>query len=187
MILIINLSKNQNSIKGMSKEDHRPKGIILEIIRENFLEINDVIIVNANIKFLNISKILRNSKNMICLMWSWRMGKCHFLWESVIFWPEVYRKWPFHKRKQNSAAALSFLAELKDRKREPEEKSFDPDNDKIQFNRPKSNKIKTNQENAESSSSKTKVGGGILLDEYVVGMAKPRVPKYRSKGRFVSI
>jgi len=83
--------------------------------------------------------------------------------------------------KQNSAAALSFLAELKDRKREPEEKSFDPDNDKIQFNRPKSNKIKTNQENAESSSSKTKVGGGILLDEYVVGMAKPRVPKYRSK------
>jgi len=34
--------------------------------------------------------------------------------------------------KQNSAAALSFLAELKDRKREPDEKSFDPDNDKIQ-------------------------------------------------------
>ena len=73
------------------------------------------------------------------------------------------------------------MAELKDRKREPEEKSFDPDNDKIQFNRPKSNKIKTNQKN-ESSSSKTKVGGGILLDEYVVGMAKPRTSKSRSKG-----
>ena len=73
------------------------------------------------------------------------------------------------------------MAELKDRKREPEEKSFDPDNDKIQFNRPKSNKIKTDQKN-ESSSSKTKVGGGILLDEYVVGMAKPRTSKSRFKG-----
>jgi len=79
--------------------------------------------------------------------------------------------------KQNSAAALSFLAELKDRKREPEEKSFDPDNDKIQFNRPKQNKTK---QNVGSNLSKTKVGGGILLDEYVVGMAKPRVSKTRS-------
>ena len=91
------------------------------------------------------------------------------------------QKRPFLERKQNSAAALSFLAELKDRKREPEEKSFDPDNDKIQFNRPKQNKTK---QNVGNNLSKTKVGGGILLDEYVVGMAKPRVSKTRSNGEF---
>ena len=72
------------------------------------------------------------------------------------------------------------MAELKDRKREPEEK-FDPDNDKIQFNRPKQNKIK---QNVGNNLSKTKVGGGILLDEYVVGMAKPRVSKTRLNGTF---
>ena len=73
------------------------------------------------------------------------------------------------------------MAELKDRKREPEEKSFDPDNDKIQFNRPKQNKTK---QNVGNNLSKIKVGGGILLDEYVVGMAKPRVSKTRSNGEF---
>ena len=76
MILIINLSKNQNSIKGMKirnqNQDHlqivKIKGIIPEIIHENILEINVVIIVNANIKFLNMLKILPNSKNMIYQM-----------------------------------------------------------------------------------------------------------------------
>ena len=77
---------------------------------------------------------------------------------------------------------------MKDRKKDPEDKSFDPDNDKINFNKPKSNAISgktgTKTENI-SSSSKIKVGGGLLMDEYVVGMSKPRVSKSRAKGNFL--
>ena len=69
---------------------------------------------------------------------------------------------------------MSFLKELKDRKssRNPDEPA-NLDNAKITFTKPSY----SNNKSQIKSKITSKTGGGILLDEYVVGQKKPRTSK----------